>query len=116
MLPTRDQFPGLGVTYLDGATQHPVPRGARQAAMTYLDARSFAGSHRGTSGMDVEGRVCALFARLINARTEEIAVVPSTIAGEQLVIRALGLRAGDRIVTDALHFPGSSCAFLRIAD
>jgi selenocysteine lyase/cysteine desulfurase len=50
----------------------------------------------------------ALFARLINASVDEIAFVPSTTAGENLVVQSLGLpSANANIVTDGLHFEGS---------
>jgi selenocysteine lyase/cysteine desulfurase len=65
---------------------------------------------------EVETRVKANFARLINAAPEELAFVQSTTAGEQLVIDALDLpRAGGRIVTDTLHFFGSFYLYEELA-
>ncbi len=56
------------------------------------------------------------FAALINAKPEEICLVQSTTAGEQLVVQALNIPAvGGRIVTDTLHFPESSYLYEELA-
>src|SRR6185295_8020667 len=47
------------------------------------------------------------FARLINADPSDIAVVSSTMEGENLVTISLGVGAGAGVVTDALHYDGS---------
>jgi selenocysteine lyase/cysteine desulfurase len=68
-----------------------------------LDAPPDAAMHGGAQGQSK-----ALFAKLINASPDEIAFVQSTTAGENLVVRSLGLPSpGTNIVTDGLHFEGS---------
>ena len=51
------------------------------------------------------------FAALINAKPSEIAYVPNTSTGENLVVNGLGLDRDLRgnVVTDALHFEGALC-------
>jgi selenocysteine lyase/cysteine desulfurase len=50
----------------------------------------------------------AEFAALINAKPSEIAFIPNTTTGENLVVNGLGLlRSGGNVVTDALHFEGA---------
>ncbi|MCX6589987.1 MAG: aminotransferase class V-fold PLP-dependent enzyme [Acidobacteria bacterium] len=103
-------------TCLNNGRWHPLSNGARQAAEQYQEykqrgiwdrsglwAPTNPNSH---SGSQVETK--RLFAQLINASPDEIAFVQSTTAGENLVVRALGLPAkGANIVTDGLHFEGS---------
>ena len=50
----------------------------------------------------------ALYAKLIGAQPSDIAFVPSTTVGENLVVAGLGIpHSGGNVVTDALHFDGS---------
>ena len=93
---------GLGGTYLDNASHHPMTRHAARAIQDYVGGLS-----QGHSA-SVSDEVRSKFARLINADDDEITYAPSTSLGENLVCSALGLpHRGGRIVTDALHFIGS---------
>ncbi|MBZ6377591.1 aminotransferase [Pacificimonas flava] len=104
-LPDRRPFAAVDGVYLDSGTMHPVPQGALEAVQTYFATRTAGGRY---PTHEVESRVKANFAKLINASPEELAFVQSTTAGEQLVIDALDIPAsGGRIVTDTLHFFGS---------
>jgi selenocysteine lyase/cysteine desulfurase len=93
-----------GTTYLNAAYTHPIPRVSAQAARTAAERRSAA--LPAPTGVESPK---ALFARLINAKPTEIAHVSSTSAGENLVMRALGLdhRRDGNVVTDGLHFEGA---------
>ena len=46
----------------------------------------------------------AAFARLINASPEDIAVVPSTMEGENLIVQSLDLDKTTGVTTDAYHY------------
>ena len=103
-------------TCLNNARWHPLSNGARAAAEQYQEYKQrgiwdrsglwAAANPKSHSGSQVETK--RLFAQLIHAAPEEIAFVQSTTAGENLVVRALGLPAqGANIVTDGLHFEGS---------
>lgn len=103
--PDRTAFGPMAVTYLDSGSQHPISLGARHELDRYLDRRMLAPGVN--YSLDEDG-VRAKFARLINAQPDEIAYVPSTTAGEHLVVRGLGLpERGAHVVTDTLHFFGS---------
>ena len=93
-----------GTTYLNAAYTHPIPRVSAEAARIAAERRSAALP----APASVESPK-VLFARLINARPTEIAHVSSTSAGENLVMRALGLdhRRDGNVVTDGLHFEGA---------
>lgn len=106
-LPDKASFIPSRLTYLDSGSQHPMPIGAKAAIDAYVAARMLdpksVGYSRGDDGVREK------FARLINATDkDEIAFVPSTMAGEQMVLRGLGLPyTKGHVVTDTLHFFGS---------
>jgi selenocysteine lyase/cysteine desulfurase len=106
-LPDKTSFVPSGITYLDSGSQHPVTTGAKAAVDSYLASRMLDPKSAGYSRGD--DAVRQKFAQLINAADkDEIAFVPSTMAGEQMVLRGLGLPyTGGHVVTDTLHFFGS---------
>lgn len=105
VFPRRDDFAiPSGPTYLNAAYTHPVPRVAMQAAREAVERR--AGAIPLPTGTPTPR---ALFAALVGAKPTEIAYVSSTSAGENLVVRALGLdhRRDGNVVTDGMHFEGA---------
>jgi selenocysteine lyase/cysteine desulfurase len=106
----RDEFPlAASRVYLNNASVHPMSLSTRRAVQAYLDARTTGSPETGTPDPRVPvARVKSLFASLIGARETDIALVPSTTVGENLVASGLGLPGTDgNVVTDALHFEGS---------
>jgi len=96
-----------GVTYVNGAFMHPMPRVVREAVRAYNDRRA-GFTTRTSDDPDIGGTVKAEFARLVNAEPHEISFVPNTSTGEVLVVHGLGIPgSGGNVVTDALHFEGS---------
>jgi selenocysteine lyase/cysteine desulfurase len=95
-----------GVTFLNAAYTHPVPKVAVQAAQRGAQWR---GTMRATMDVPAAPSPKELFATLINAKPSEIAHVSSTSAGENLVMRALQLdhRFDGNVVSDGLHFEGA---------
>ena len=108
-LPLKAAFAVTGAeTCLNNARWHPISTGAARAVRDYLDYKASGGGAAPDYGGSIQRRAKALFAGLINARPSEIAFIPSTLAGENLVVSGLGLpTAGGNVVTDALHFEGS---------
>jgi selenocysteine lyase/cysteine desulfurase len=97
-----------GVTYLDSGYSHPISRGARTAVDAYLDFRMGGKIHGGYDTLGIRNQVHERFAKLIGAQADEVALVPSTMAGENAVLAGLKLTGGrGRIVTDGLNFVGS---------
>ena len=118
-LPRKQDFDiSDGFTYLNAAYTHPIPRPAADAARAYLAQRSKLAMPRpGSGGGAGEGfNAKALFAELINAKPTEIAYVPNTSTGENLVVSALALdRPTDsNVVTDWLHFDGALVHLLEL--
>jgi len=110
-LPRRPDFSiPEDVTFLNCAYTHPLPDAAAHAMAEYAYARARPGAvMTGTS--ELAARVRSDFARLINARAAEIAFIPNTSTGENLVVNGLRIaeraRSGINVVTDALHFEGA---------
>lgn len=108
-LPDKNEFPvGKSEVCLNNARWHPASVGATRAVERYLAYKAGGGGADADYGAVIQKTAKELFAKLIHAKPEEVAFVPSTTAGENLVAAALGLpRAGGNVVTDALHFEGS---------
>jgi len=105
----RDEFRVVhSETCLNNARWHPISLGATRAVQKYLEYKAGGGGEAPDYGGDLQSRVKQQFAALVHAKPDEIAFVPSTTVGENLVAAALDLpRSGGNVVTDALHFEGS---------
>jgi kynureninase len=96
-------IPG-GHTYINSAYIHPMPVASAENLKRYIAARSQPDGPTTWDRIDIK----AEFAALINAKPSEIAYIPNTSTGENLVVKGLGLPAsGGNVVTDALHFEGA---------
>ncbi len=94
-------------TFLDHAAISPLPRRVRDAMVRYLDDRRVT---FGTMDRDEEGipaRLRKTVARLINATSEEIALVQNTSHGLNLVAQSLPFRPGDNIIFCDMEFPSN---------
>lgn len=101
-LPDRRNFPFDGV-YLNAAYVHPM------GIETYRTVQAIAHDRMHEVGMEwpddnPRNEAVRAFARLINADPGDIAVVPSTMEGENLVVAALRLGPAAGVVSDAYHF------------
>jgi selenocysteine lyase/cysteine desulfurase len=107
----RDNFKITG-TFINAAYTHPMPLDAAAAVRDYALARTDPGGPRRPP---YEAK--SLFARLVNASPDEIALIPSTSYGESFVIGALGLKDNPSlgVVTDILHFDGGLYAYGELA-
>ncbi len=112
----RGDFAPMDVIHLDSAYMHPMSLGARHALDRYADYRMGGRTTLAHDDGAIRETVQRMFATLIGASPAEIAFVPSTMAGENAVLSALGLSGGKgRVVTDALHFSGSLYLYDRLA-
>jgi selenocysteine lyase/cysteine desulfurase len=101
-LPDRDNF-HIDHVYLNAAYAHPM------GDMTYRAIEDFLQRRRLTVDTpwpadNARDEAVRLFAALINADPKDIAIVPSTMEGENLVVQALGLGPTAGVVTDAYHY------------
>ena len=107
LFPAKNEFDIKG-TYLNAAYTHPMSKGSFNEVQNFLNERLVNG--RNPKEYDAFDRksVTAPFATLINASPEEVAWVPSTMVGENLILSGLSLPGSRaRVVTDAFHFHGS---------
>jgi selenocysteine lyase/cysteine desulfurase len=104
-LPDKTAFSFTG-THLNAAFAHPLSIRARQTAARYIEERG-----RNVSRIwpidNPRDNAVAAFAGLIHARPADVAVVPSTLEGENLLAAALGLGVGKGVVTDPYHYDAS---------
>lgn len=112
-LPDKANFPVQGV-YLDAAYAHPMSSVVRSALNQYIERRTI-NDRRIGPGNNARNSAVALFAKLINASAEDVAVVPSTMEGENLVGESLGLDRNAGVVTDALHYDASLVMYGELA-
>jgi selenocysteine lyase/cysteine desulfurase len=123
-LPRKEDFIiDEGYTYINAAYTHPIPKVSLEAARRAAESRGSlhvpATSGRGAGGRGGAGQSNnpkALFAELIGAKPTEIAYVPSTSFGENLVAQSLGLhkRYDGNVVSDGLHFEGALMHLLEL--
>lgn len=112
-LPDKAGFPFEGV-YLDAAYTHPMSAAVRNSYQDYLHHR-VADDTRVGPGNNARDLAAGLFAKLINADPEDVAVVPSTMEGENLVVASLGLNPTAGVVTDACHYDASLVLYGELA-
>jgi selenocysteine lyase/cysteine desulfurase len=106
----RDDFPFASkCTYLTNAYVHPMSLSTRRAVQAFSEGRTYGSAETHTPDVPVPvAGIKKLFASIIGAKASDIALVPSTMVGENLVVRGLDIpRSGGNVVTDALHFDGS---------
>lgn len=93
-----------GVTFINGAYIHPMPIAAAENVRRYVTSRSEPDGDTSYERIDIKDE----FAGLINARPSEIAYIPNTTAGENLITNGLDLlKGGGNVVTDAFQFEGA---------
>lgn len=106
---TRDRSAGefgFQGTYLDAAFVHPVSRRVLARGEDYFRDR-FAHPRAVSPYSNPRNAAVEQFARLVNCAAQDVAVVPSTMTGENLVNAALDIGPGAGVVTDALHYDAS---------
>lgn len=105
-----------GTAYLNAAMIHPMPRVAHEAVAKGLELRVTGATVPSFAGGGAKPLPKATFAALINAKPSEIAFVPNTSTGENLVVNGLGLDRDFKgnVVTDALHFEGALVHLLEL--
>jgi selenocysteine lyase/cysteine desulfurase len=108
-----------GYTYINAAYTHPIPKVALDAVQRAAEGRAALRAVSAGARQEKENRKPdpkALFAELIGAKASEIAYVPSTSFGENLVVQSLGLHQNfdGNVVSDGLHFEGALMHLLEL--
>jgi len=106
----REYFPIVKErVFLNHAGVSPICIPVAEAIRNYLKHRTLGGEE----DLDIDS-ARGLFARLINASSEEIAFIPNTSTGLSIVANLLEYPRGSNIVTSDLEFPSVVYPWLRI--
>src|ERR1017187_3224309 len=89
--------------YLNSAFIAPVHREVVAACRAHVEGKS-TGSLQLGALMKSADAVRTQFARLVNATPDEIGLLFSTGDGENVIANGVGLKAGDNVVVDDLHY------------
>jgi selenocysteine lyase/cysteine desulfurase len=114
----REEFPWLKrKVWLSAADYHPINIHSLRAMERYLEWRTLGpGDGRARYSAEQQRETKELFARLINARPNEIAFVQNTTDGENIVVAGLDLgRTKGNVVIDDLHYQASKFLYHMLA-
>lgn len=105
MIEYRKQFPLTDqMIYLDAASSVPLPVFVLEAATSFYKDLSENGEEERQVLEERTEEVCRLFANLINADSEEVAMIRNTTEGLNIAANGLPLEPGDNVViTDLEH-------------
>ena len=100
----RRDFPALKRSvYLNAAAGSPTPRPVREAVTAYCRELEDGGDSQWDEWMSRREDVRAKVARLVGAQADEIAFVPNTSTGINLIVDLLA--ASGAVLSDELEFP-----------
>ncbi len=103
-LGVRGDFPVVADRiYLNSAYIAPVHRAVIEASRAYIEGKG-AGSLAVRGLIRSTDELRAQFARLVNATPQEIGLLFSTGDGENVIANGVGLKPGDNVVVDDLHY------------
>jgi cysteine desulfurase/selenocysteine lyase len=92
-------------TYLNLASQSPMPKVSIRAVQTALEANRNPHHKADSTFFEVSNRLRASIAKLIGAQPEEIALTSGASAGVAAVAYALTWKPGDEVITAKGEFP-----------
>ena len=106
----REQFPVTkNKVFLNHAAESPLPKPVADAVHKYVEEFS----NFGESSIELEDRGKSLFAKLINAKPEELAIVENTSMGLNIAANLLRYPPGSKIVTTDMEYPSVVYPWLR---
>lgn len=104
-----------GVAYFDCAKMSPLSRAAIDAGRRGLERKAHPWEVRAEHFFDQSEEVRALFARLIGAAADDVAIVPSVSYAMATAMANVPVAAGQKIVTLAEDFPSGILAARALA-
>ena len=103
-LGVRDDFPIVAEhIYLNSAYIAPVSRSVVAASQAYIGGKSSRPMQLGAL-LAANEAVRTQFARMVKATPDEIGLLNSTGEGENVIANGIGLKPGDNVVVDDLHY------------
>jgi selenocysteine lyase/cysteine desulfurase len=106
---------GEGTAYFDCAKMSPLSRAAVEAGRVGLERKARPWGIRAEHFFDQSEVVRGLFARLIGAAADDVAIIPSVSYGMATVMANVPVAAGQKIVTLADDFPSGILASRALA-
>jgi selenocysteine lyase/cysteine desulfurase len=104
-----------GTAYLDCAKMSPLSRAAIAAGRRGLERKAHPWNVKAEHFFDESEEVRGLFARLIGASADDVAIIPSVSYGMATVMANVPVAAGQKIVTLADDFPSGILASRALA-
>ena len=101
----QEWFEFEGATYLNLASQSPMPKSVIKAVQASIDANKFPYQITDSVFFEIPNRLRSNIARLIGAAPEEIALTTGASAGASAVAYALTWKPGDEVITSRGEFP-----------
>lgn len=115
----RGDFPWIeNQTYINNAGVHPLSAPAARLVEQHMDYKvNGPGAERLFVGEPEVEKLKELYGELIHAKPTEIALVMSTLAGENIVAAGLGLhRGGGNVVVDEFHYHGGAYIYRQLEE
>ena len=101
----QEWFEMEDATYLNLASQSPMPKVSIRAVQAALEANKFPHQKPDSTFFEVPNRIRASIAKLIGGKPEEIALTSGASAGAAAVAYALTWKPGDEVITARGEFP-----------
>jgi selenocysteine lyase/cysteine desulfurase len=92
-------------TYLNLASQSPMPKVSIRAVQAVLEANKYPHHKPDSTFFEVPNRIRASIAKLIGGKPEEVAVTSGASTGVAAVAYALAWKPGDEVITAKGEFP-----------
>jgi selenocysteine lyase/cysteine desulfurase len=92
-------------TYLNLASQSPMPKVSIRAVQAVLEANKYPHQKPDSTFFEVPNRIRASIAKLIGGKPEEVAVTSGASTGVAAVAYALAWKPGDEVITAKGEFP-----------
>ncbi len=113
----REQMPiSQRFAYFDHAAVAPLPHPTSQALATWLHQATNDGDTHWLQWAAAVEKTRKLGAQLLNAQASEIALVPNTTFGLNLVARGFPWQPGDNVVVPENEFPSNLYAWMSLAE
>lgn len=109
-MPIAERF-----AYFDHAAVAPLPRATGRALTQFAEEGVLLGDTAWPRWAAAVEQLRELVARLINATTHEVALVPNTTVGINLVAEGFPWREGDNVVVPANEFPSNLFPWMNLA-
>lgn len=111
LFPVTDNF-----IYFNHAAVSPLSSRVRDAMSWIVNDITDNGSVHFFDWVDTYEKVRRSAARLVNARSHEVAFMPNTSAALSAVANGIDWRAGDNIITSNVDFPANIYPWMRLAE